>query len=55
MARVTVDKDALNALIEYANGKRDQSDSQFLASKKEHEESEQEFDTLVGRLEISDS
>lgn len=53
MARVTVDKEALDALIEYANGKRDQSDSQFLAGKHEYEESEQEFDALVARLAIS--
>lgn len=46
-----VNRAALDALIEYADDKRQQSDSQFLAGRDEEERSQQEFDKLIAALD----
>lgn len=48
--RTTVNSLALAALIEYADARRVQSDSEFLCSDKEHEASQREFDGLLAAL-----
>lgn len=50
--RTTVNSEALAALITYADGKRDQSDSQFLCSRDEEADSQREFDALVAALAV---
>lgn len=45
-----VNRAALDALIEYADAKRQQADSEFLCSW-EHESSQQEFDQLIAALD----
>ena len=50
--RVTVNSEALDALIRYADDKRVSSDSEFLCSSEEHADSEKEFEDLVAALEI---
>jgi hypothetical protein len=50
--RVTVNSEALDALIRYADDKRVSSDSEFLCSDEGHAHSEREFGDLVAALEI---
>ena len=45
-----VDSAALDALIDYADSTRSQSDSQFLVSVAEYERSDKEFEALVAAL-----
>ncbi len=49
--RVSVDKAALDALIEYADQTRSRADSQFLCSMAEYDASDAEFKALVDALE----
>ena len=48
--RVTVDKDALDALIASADSTRRQRDSEFCCSAAEHEASGAEFEALIDAL-----
>ena len=53
--RVTVDKDALDALIASAGSTRRQRDSEFCCSAAEHEASEAEFKALTDALKPQDA
>ena len=50
--RVSVHREALDALIEYANSERDRADSQFCVSIAEYEASQRELDDLVAALDL---
>ena len=50
--RVSVHREALDALIEYANSERDRADSQFCVSIAEYKASQREFDDLVAALDL---
>jgi hypothetical protein len=50
-ARVSVVKEALDALVSYADGRRMQADSEFSCSDVEDRASEKEFKALVAKLE----
>ena len=51
MKRVSVNAEALEALIDYAEDKRIAADSDCLASPDEWDESQDEFDRLVDALD----
>lgn len=50
--RVTVDSEALDAFIQYADDIRVACDSEFCCSNEDHERSAGEFEDLVAALEI---
>jgi hypothetical protein len=52
--RVTVDKAALDALIEYANGARSQRDGEFCVSWSGHDSSDREFKAVVDALKVKE-
>jgi hypothetical protein len=53
--RVSVDRTALDALIEYADSARTMRDGEFCCSHAERDESDREYGGLVAALDVRDT